>query len=135
MTRIGDPASHDIQELIREVLSNGAIRAFQIKSPHPLDNAVALVSDGRFATTAVRRFLCEYWCGITIAEPGPECRGVSEHIYAMKPHLGGNRRMYAKFTLRINEAVPPASKITLVSFHRAFDSEPIDQLPTKDPHE
>jgi len=53
----------------------------------------------------------------------------------MKPHLGGNRRMYAKFTLRINEAVPPASKITLVSFHPAFDSASIDQLPTKDPHE
>jgi hypothetical protein len=130
MSRTGDPAPDDIQELVREVLSNGAIQAFQIKSPHPHDTAVELVSDGRFVAAAVRRFLCDYWCCLTIAEPGPECRGVTEHIYAMKPDLGGSRRMYVKFTVRLNRACPLASRITLVSFHPAFDSAPIDQLPT-----
>jgi hypothetical protein len=135
MSRIGDPAPHDIQELVREVLLNGAIQAFQIKHPHPHDTAVELVGDGRFVTATIRRFLCDYWGDLTIAEPGPECRGVSEHIYAMKPHLGGNQRMYVKFTLRLNKDFPLASRITLVSFHPAFASAPIDQLPTKERHE
>jgi hypothetical protein len=135
MSRIGDPAPCEIQKLVHEVLSRGALEAFQIKNPHPHDTAVELVGEGRFVKAVVRGFLCDYWCELTIAESGPECRGVSDHIYAMKPHLGGNRQMYVKFTLRINEDFPLASRITLVSFHPAFDSETIDQLPTKGPYE
>lgn len=135
VTRIGDPAPNEIQELIRAVLSQGAMEAFQIKNPHPHDLAVELVGQGRHVKSAVRRFLCDYWSQLTIAEPGPECRGVSNHIYAMKPYLGDKRQMYVKFTMRINEEFPLASKITVVSFHPAFGSAPIDQLPTKDRHE
>lgn len=131
MSRVGDPAPKHIQQLIWEVLSQGAIEAFQIKNPHPHEQAVELVGDGKPVKAAVRRFLCAYWTDLTIAEPGPECRGVADHIYAMKPNIGEKQQMYVKFTLRINEDCPLASKITLVSFHPAFDSAPIDQLPEK----
>jgi hypothetical protein len=87
------------------------------------------MADGRPPIQTVRRFLLDYWTDLESANASPGCRELFDHLCEMKPEIGPGKRMYVKFGLDIDSDNYAASHITIVRFHSAIDSRPIDRIP------
>jgi hypothetical protein len=92
-------------------------------------NRVEEMADGRPPIPTVRRFLLDYWTDLEAANASPGCRELFDHLCEMKPEIGPGKRMYVKFGLDIDSDNHAASHITIVRFHPAIDSRPIDRIP------
>lgn len=117
-----------IEKIVKAVLERNAMRGIQLAAPSQYNRAEEM-ADGRPPAATVRRFMLQYWTNLEIATPDPECRYFSDHLYEMKPWIGARRRMYVKFGLEIDPENEAASRITIIRFHPAIDSEAIDRIP------
>lgn len=127
----GKRAPERIQEIVKAVLKRNAMRSIRLGSQNE-GNRVEEMADGRPPIQTVRRFLLDFWTDLETANPSPGCREHFDHLCEMKPEIGPGRRMYVKFGLDIDSDNDAASHITIVRFHPALDSKPIDRIPEID---
>jgi hypothetical protein len=124
----GKRAPEQIQEIVKAVLERNAMRSIRLGPPSEYNRAEEM-ADGRLAIPTVRQFLLDFWTDLETANPSPGCREHFDHLCEMKPEIGPGRRMYVKFGLDIDSDNYAASHITIVRFHPAIDSRPIDRIP------
>ena len=124
----GKRAPERIQEIVRAVLERNAMRSIRLGRQNE-HNRVEEMADGRPPIPTVRRFLLDYWSDLETANTSPGCRELFDHLCEMKPEIGPGKRMYVKFGLDIDSDNYAASHITIVRFHPAIDSRPIDRIP------
>lgn len=121
-------APERIQEIVKAVLKQNAMRSIRL-GPQNQYNRVEEMADGRAPIPLARRFILDFWTDLETAEPNPECRERFDYLCEMKPECGPGRRMYVKMGLDIDPDKDAASHITIVRFHPAIDSKPMDRIP------
>lgn len=124
----GKRAPSAIQRIVKAVLQYDSMMGVQIAPANNYNRAVEM-ADGRPPVATVRKFLLAYWTDLEVGKPDPEVRNYSKHLYVMKPVIKPRHCLYVKFTLKINEDNEAASHLTIVRFHPAIGSEPIDRIP------
>lgn len=122
------PAPERIQKIVKAVLERNAMQSIRL-APQNEHNRVEEMADGRRPIATVRQFLLDFWTDLENANPSPGCRERFDHLCEMKPEIGPGKRMYVKFGLDIDSDNDAASHITIVRFHPAIDSRPIDRIP------
>ena len=127
----GRRAPDQIQQIVKAVLARNAMQSIFL-GPQNQYNRVEEMADGRRPIPTVRKFLLEFWTDLETASPNPDCRERFDCLCEMKPWLGPRKRMYVKLGLSIHADNNAASHITIVRFHAAIDSEPVDRIPELD---
>ncbi len=127
----GRRAPDQIQQIVKAVLARNAMRSIFL-GPQNQYNRVEEMADGRRPIPTVRKFLMEFWTDLETASPNSDCREQFDYLCEMKPSLGPSKRMYVKMGLSIHADNNAASHITIVRFHAAIDSEPVDRIPELD---
>lgn len=121
-------APERIEQIVKAVLERNAMRGIQLAQPGPYNRAEEM-ADGRPPAATVRRFMLDYWTTLETGTPDRDCRYFSDHIYEMKPWISARQRIYVKFVLEIDPENEAASRISILRFHPAIDSEAIDRIP------
>lgn len=124
----GKRAPEHIQKIVQAVLKRNAMQSISL-APQNAYNRVKEMADGRPPVATVRRFLIAFWTDLETAKTDPDCRGSFDHLCEMKPLIGPRKQMYVKFGLEIDSDNPAASRIIILRFHAAIDSDPIDRIP------
>jgi len=127
----GRRAPDQIQQIVKAVLGRDSMRNI-ILGPQNEYNRVEEMAESRRPVPTVRKFLLDFWADLEVAIPNPECRERFDHLCEMKPWIGSRKRMYVKIGLRVDADNNAASHITIVRFHAAIDSEPVDRIPELD---
>ena len=127
----GKRAPEHIQKIVQAVLERNAMKSVTLAPPNAY-NRVEEMANGRTVVATVRRFLIDFWTDLETAKPDPDCRGSFDHLCEMKPRVGMRKQMYVKFGLQIDSDNSAASRIVILRFHAAIDSDPIDRIPEKE---